>query len=116
VHIASKSDLPDNPDNLSICFDKVSKQETENSKSLCNIISICNDEAERVTLNFLKGIVKVQVEGEIFSMGLIDKSAQNTFYDIDKNKVNNFRDVSMPNIRLENPNMVYKTEIYDLMG
>ncbi|MGN6567671.1 MAG: ferritin [Flavipsychrobacter sp.] len=61
------------PANVNDLFEKVYKQEIENTRCIYNIVNLSMDEKDWATWNFMQWFVKEQVEEETLAMNLLDK-------------------------------------------
>lgn len=63
----------DNPSSVNNCFEKVFKQEVDNSAAIYKLVKLSFDEQDWATWNFLQWFVKEQTEEETLAMNLLDK-------------------------------------------
>jgi len=63
----------DDPTSVQNCFEKVFRQEVDNTSSIYKVVRMCYDEQDWATLNFLQWFVKEQAEEEKLAMDLLDK-------------------------------------------
>ncbi len=63
----------DKPDSVNDCFEKIFKQEVDNTKSIYSVVKMSLDEQDWATWNFLQWFVKEQLEEETLAMQLLDK-------------------------------------------
>lgn len=64
---------PEDPNNLSNCFEKVFNHEVDNTKSVYSIVKMSFEEEDWATWNFMQWFVKEQTEEETLVMSLLDK-------------------------------------------
>ena len=103
---------PENPQNLTDCFNKVFQHEVENTTSIYNIVDIALQEKDWATWNFLQWFVKEQTEEEKLALELIDKlkiaggdkASDESLFTLDKSLEAAPDDVSLPQeATAENP-------------
>lgn len=103
---------PENPQNLTDCFNKVFQHEVENTTSIYNIVDIALQEKDWATLNFMQGFVKEQTEEEKLALELIDKlkiaggdkASDESLFTLDKSLEATPDEVSLPQeATAENP-------------
>jgi ferritin len=63
----------EDPVNVQNCFEKVFKQEIENTKGIYKCVDISFEEKDWVTWNFLQWFVREQAEEETLAINLLDK-------------------------------------------
>lgn len=63
----------DEPTNVNDCFEKVFKQEVDNTKAIYALVKMSLTEEDWATWNFLQWFVKEQVEEETLALSLLDK-------------------------------------------
>ena len=61
------------PENINDCFEKIFKQEVENTKAIYGLTKMCLDEQDWATWNFMQWFVKEQTEEETLAMKLLAK-------------------------------------------
>jgi ferritin len=61
------------PVNLNDCFEKILKQEVENTMGIYKLVKQSFEEEDWATWNFLQWFVKEQTEEETLALGLLDK-------------------------------------------
>jgi len=61
------------PENVSDCFDKVFKAETDNTAEVYKLVKQSFDEQDWATWNFMQWFVKEQIEEETLAMSLMSK-------------------------------------------
>ena len=64
---------PQDPQNLTDCFNKVFQHEVENTEKIYRLVEMAMEEKDWATWNFLQWFVKEQIEEETLAMNLIDK-------------------------------------------
>ncbi len=92
VKITAIPEPPENPDNISNCFEKVFEHEVDNTKAVYKIVKMSHDEEDWITWDFMQWFVKEQLEEETLAMELLDKIkiaggeqiSNNTLYNLDK--------------------------------
>lgn len=65
--------VTDNPKNVNDAFEKVFKQEVDNTESIYKLVKQSFDEGDWATWNFMQWFVKEQAEEERLAMNLLDK-------------------------------------------
>ena len=73
VKVAAIPAPGDDPKNVNDCFEKVFKQEIDNTKSIYSIVKMSLDEQDWATWNFMQWFVKEQTEEEALAMKLLAK-------------------------------------------
>jgi ferritin len=63
----------DEPTSVNDCFEKVFKQEVENTKAIYSLVKMSLTEEDWASWNFLQWFVKEQVEEETLALNLLDK-------------------------------------------
>lgn len=61
------------PASVESCFEKVFKQEIENTKEIYNCVNLSFEEKDWATWNFMQWFVREQAEEETLAMNLLDK-------------------------------------------
>jgi len=61
------------PTSVNDCFEKVYKQEIDNTQAIYNVVNLSMEERDWATWNFMQWFVKEQVEEETLAMNLLDK-------------------------------------------
>jgi|SRR5579872_548907 len=61
------------PTSVNNCFEKVFRQEVDNTKAVYKLVKMSLDEEDWATWNFMQWFVKEQVEEEKLALNLIDK-------------------------------------------
>jgi len=62
-----------NPENISVCFERVLEHEVENTNAIYKIVKMSFTEEDWATWNFMQWFVKEQVEEETLALDLLDK-------------------------------------------
>ena len=73
VKIAAIPAPGDDPQNVNDCFEKVFKQEVENTTAIYKIVKMSFDEQDWATWHFMQWFVKEQTEEETLAMNLMNK-------------------------------------------
>ena len=63
---------PENPQNLTDCFNKVFQHEVDNTTSIYALVDLSFQEKDWATWNFMQWFVKEQIEEEKLALELID--------------------------------------------
>lgn len=61
------------PSSVNDCFEKIFKQETDNTAAIYKLVKMSFDEQDWATWNFMQWFVKEQLEEETLAMDLLDK-------------------------------------------
>jgi ferritin len=71
--VLALAEAPQDPGNMTDCFNKVFQHEVENTEKIYNLVDMAMAEKDWATWNFLQWFVKEQIEEETLAMDLIDK-------------------------------------------
>jgi len=102
----------DDPTNVNDCFEKIFKQEIDNTKAIYAIVKLSMDEGDWATWNFLQWFVKEQAEEERLAMDLLDKikiaggakAGNDALYNLDRDLGNTPDDAKLAqDVTAENP-------------
>ena len=64
---------PEDPRNISHCFEKIFEHEVENTKAIYKVAKQAQSEEDLASWNFLQWFVQEQIEEETLAMELLDK-------------------------------------------
>jgi len=73
VKVSSIPAPPENPINISSCFEKIFEHEVDNTNSVYKVVKMSHEEEDWATWNFMQWFVKEQIEEETLAMNLLDK-------------------------------------------
>lgn len=75
AHVGALDPIPESPENLEDCFQKLFEHEVENTEAIYKIVNMAHDEKDWATWNFGQWFVKEQIEEEALIMELMDQLA-----------------------------------------